>query len=229
MFDKAIIDTDDFCDLPASSKALYFLLGMEADDEGFVSPNKVIRMHMLSNDDLKILIAKEYCIQFMSGVIVITHFKMNNWLDSRRIKPTIHQEEVKMLTETETKKYQLIEPSLAIAKPTLSQRSREEWRTEENSIDIYVPKIKNIFDVYKNKIHKKSKLTPKAKQKIKKRLQECTEEELIQAIENFSNHNWWMKNNSKRGLAWFFHSEDRIQQFIHLEPEDKGYIDLDDL
>ena len=64
MFDKAIIDTDRFMDLPLSSKALYFLLGIEADDEGFVSTKKILRVHGGSDDDIKILIAKEFVIPF---------------------------------------------------------------------------------------------------------------------------------------------------------------------
>ena len=32
MFDSALINQDNFYDLPMEAKALYFLLGMEADD-----------------------------------------------------------------------------------------------------------------------------------------------------------------------------------------------------
>lgn len=78
MFDRAIIDTDRFMDLSMSSKALYFLLGMEADDEGFVSYKKVMRAHGGNEDDIKVLTAKGFLIQFESGVVVITDWHKNN-------------------------------------------------------------------------------------------------------------------------------------------------------
>lgn len=104
MFDKAIIDTDKFADMPMSTKGLYFLLGMEADDRGFVSPRRVMRMHGGSEDDLKILAAKQYILYFESGVIVITDFNKNNYLDINRIKETEFIDELRTL-ELVDKKY----------------------------------------------------------------------------------------------------------------------------
>ena len=72
MFDKRIIESDKFIDMPMSAKALYFLLGMYADDRGFVSPRYVMRMHGSNDDDLKLLVMKQYLIYFESGVVVIT-------------------------------------------------------------------------------------------------------------------------------------------------------------
>ena len=127
MFDKGLIETDAFMDMPMPTKALYFLLGMEADDEGFVSPNRVMRIYGGNADDLKVLIAKGFVIQFESGVVVITDWKKNNWLDSRRIKETVHQAEKKLLGESK-EKYHLLSNRLATASP-------EESRGEENSIE----------------------------------------------------------------------------------------------
>lgn len=133
MFDVSMIRTDEFIDMPFSSKGLWFLLGMEADDEGFVSPKIVIRIYGGNDDDLKILIAKGYVIQFPSGVVVITDWNENNWLDSRRIKPTKHQNEKSLLTPiTKTnRKYQLLSNCLAPAKPVES--SIEESSIVESS------------------------------------------------------------------------------------------------
>lgn len=107
MFDRAIIDTMKFMDLPISTKALYFLMGMEADDEGFVSPKKVLRIHGGSDDDIKVLISKEFLIPFESGVVVITDWNKNNWLDSRRIRETEYKKEKSLLSLTEDKTYLL--------------------------------------------------------------------------------------------------------------------------
>lgn len=126
MFDRAIIDMDKFMDLPMSAKAIYFLLGMEADDEGFVSYKKILRIHGGNEDDIKVLLAKSFIISFPSGVVVITDWNKNNWLDKRRIRPTEYQNEKKLLALQEDNSY-----CLASAKPLLSQYSIEESSIEE--------------------------------------------------------------------------------------------------
>ena len=107
MFDKSILETDNFLNISLTAKALYFLLGMEADDEGFISPNRVIRLYGGEVGDLKNLIDTNLVIPFKSGVIVITDWKQNNWLDNRRIKPTQYQKEKKLLLVNEQNKYVL--------------------------------------------------------------------------------------------------------------------------
>ena len=116
MFDKAIVETDAFLDLSMPAKALYFLLGMEADDEGFVSPKRVMRIYGGNDDDLRILIFKRFVISFESGVVVITDWQKNNWLDSRRLKKTEYQKE-RLLLGLDNGKYVLLSESLADAKP----------------------------------------------------------------------------------------------------------------
>lgn len=108
MFSKTIIDSDMFLDMPTSSRLLYFDLSMRADDDGFVnSPKKIIRMTGASQDDLKLLIAKNFIIPFESGVVVIKHWKIHNYIRNDRYKPTICQEEKAMLEETASKEYVL--------------------------------------------------------------------------------------------------------------------------
>lgn len=106
MFDRAIIDTDKFMDLSMTAKAMYFLLGMEADDEGFVSYKKVLRIHGGNEDDVKLLVAKNFLISFPSGVVVITDWNSNNYLDKNRIRQTEYQTEKNLLILTDSKKYQ---------------------------------------------------------------------------------------------------------------------------
>ena len=128
MFDKSIIETDSFSDLPMTAKAIYFLLGMEADDEGFVSPKRIIKIYGGSDDDIKVLIAKNFIIPFKSGVVVITDWNNNNWLDNRRVKPTRYTDEKALICVNEDKKYELLSKRLASAKP-------EEYRGEEKRIE----------------------------------------------------------------------------------------------
>jgi hypothetical protein len=89
-------------------------------------------------------------------------------------------------------------------------------------------KVKRIYSLYQEKINKRSQLTKQSKIKIKLRLDEYSEAKLLRAIDNFSKDSWWMDNNKHRGLAWFFHSEDRIEQLLNLEPrqQSSGSIDL---
>lgn len=98
MFAKTIVLSDAFLDMPMSARCLYFTLGMLADDEGFVSaPKSIMRQCGASQDDLSILLAKRYILAFESGVIVIKHWRINNYLRSDRYTPTTYLEERSML------------------------------------------------------------------------------------------------------------------------------------
>lgn len=150
MFDKAIIDTDRFMDLSMSTKALYFLMGMESDDEGFVSPKKVMRIHGGNDDDIRVLIAKNFIIPFESGVVVITDWNKNNWLDSRRVKPTEYQKEKKLLSILDDKSYSLSN-RLASAQPVqyrIEENRGEERRIEEENTAEQAPMIVSIIEMF---------------------------------------------------------------------------------
>ena len=98
MFAKTIIDSDAFIDMPLSTQALYFHLSMRADDDGFINnPKKIQRMVGASDDDLKVLIMKRFIIPFESGIVVIKHWKIHNYIRNDRYKPTVYAEEKKLL------------------------------------------------------------------------------------------------------------------------------------
>lgn len=108
MFAKTIIDSDAFLDMPLSSQTLYFHLSMRADDDGFINnPKKIQRMIGASDDDLKILIAKKFIIPFESGIVVIKHWKIHNYIQKDRYKETIYQEEKAKLITKENESYSL--------------------------------------------------------------------------------------------------------------------------
>lgn len=108
MFSLEIVDTDAFLDMPSSTQSLYFHFGMRADDEGFVgNPQRLIRMLGVSSDDYKLLVAKGFVIPFDSGVCVIKHWKMNNYLQNDRLKATTYLDEKKQLITKENKAYTL--------------------------------------------------------------------------------------------------------------------------
>lgn len=106
MFAKTIIDSDAFLDMPLSTQALYFHLSMRADDDGFINnPKKVQRMIGAADDDLKVLITKRFIIPFESGIVVIKHWKIHNYIQKDRYKETIYKEEKALLAEKENKAY----------------------------------------------------------------------------------------------------------------------------
>ena len=108
MFAKTIIDSDAFIEMPISARLLYYDLSMRADDDGFLNnPKKIQRMIGCSEDDLKLLIAKNFIIPFESGVVVIKHWKIHNYIRNDRYKETVYQEEKALLQTKENKAYTL--------------------------------------------------------------------------------------------------------------------------
>lgn len=106
MISKSIIDSDSFLDLPTTTQCLYFHLLMRADDDGFISnPKSVMRIIGARDDDLKVLIAKEFIIPFDSGVVVIKHWRIHNYIQKDRYKQTLHKEELSILFLDENKAY----------------------------------------------------------------------------------------------------------------------------
>lgn len=94
MFAKTIIDSDAFLDMPLSAQSLYFHLAMRADDDGFVNnPKKIQRMIGASDDDCKLLIMKRFILAFESGVIVIKHWRIHNYIQKDRYKETLYKAE----------------------------------------------------------------------------------------------------------------------------------------
>lgn len=144
MFTMRIIDSDPFKEMPLSAQALYFHLGMNADDEGFLNNAKSIQRSILaSDDDMKLLIAKKFLITFESGIVVIKHWKMHNTIQPSRLKETQYTEEKRLLSVKENKSYTLnlapVDSLLTNCQQTVNtcQQNDAESRLEEISIDKY--------------------------------------------------------------------------------------------
>jgi hypothetical protein len=115
MFDQEVIDTDIFLDMSPTARLLYYDFGMRADDDGFISsPRKIMRMTNASEDDFKVLLAKKFIIPFESGVCVIRHWKINNYLRKDRYVETIYKQEKAKLLEDENGTYVLDEKKNAL-------------------------------------------------------------------------------------------------------------------
>ena len=94
MFAKTIVTSDAFLDMPLSARCLYFTLGMFADDDGFVNnPKSIMRQVGACTDDLNILLAKRFILSFESGVIVIKHWRIHNYIRNDRYKESKYIDE----------------------------------------------------------------------------------------------------------------------------------------
>ena len=108
MFAKTIIDSDYFLDMPISARLLYYDLAMRADDDGFINaPKKIMRIVGASEDDLRILVARQFVIPFESGVVVIRHWRIHNYIQKDRYHETQCVEERSMLSVGETGTYEI--------------------------------------------------------------------------------------------------------------------------
>lgn len=107
-FSLSVIDSDAFLDMPLTAQALYFHLVMRADDDGFVdSPKKIQRIVRASEDDLRVLIGKQFLIPFETGVLVIKHWRVHNVIRKDMYKPTLCGEEKAMLEEDSSGSYRI--------------------------------------------------------------------------------------------------------------------------
>ena len=133
MFAKTIVLSDAFLDMPLGARCLYMTMGMLADDDGFVNaPKSIMRQCGATDDDLKVLIAKKFVLPFESGVIVIKHWRINNYLQKDRVQPTKYIDEMSMLTIDENGAYTqpCIHGSVYIDKNSIDKNS-----IDKNSID----------------------------------------------------------------------------------------------
>lgn len=140
MFAKTIVLSDAFLDMPLTARCLYFTLGMLADDDGFVnSPKSIMRQCGASVDDLNVLLSKKFLLAFESGVIVIKHWRINNYLRNDRYHETTYISEKNELLIDEqgvyhkTDDYEVGIPSSGI--PSSGIPREDKIRLDKISID----------------------------------------------------------------------------------------------
>ena len=109
MFSQKVTETDKFLDMALTAQSLYFHLGMNADDDGFVgNPKSIKRMIGASEDDLKALVEKDYLIVFDDGVVVIKDWLVSNYVKKDRYTPTIYTDDMKLIGLDKNKRYQFV-------------------------------------------------------------------------------------------------------------------------
>ena len=198
MFAKKITESDAFLDMPASTQNLYFHLNMSADDDGFVnSPKRVQRTIGASDDDFNLLVAKSFVLVFESGVIVIKHWKMHNYIQKDRYKPTDYLEEKEMLELKENKAYTLDANKMyteciqdvrvgkvrevEVREVKTREEKVREAKSKKDTIDYQM-----IIDEYNNRCSKLptlQKLTDKRKTSMRTFLKEYTFDEMLEVFD----------------------------------------------
>ena len=145
MFAKTIIDSDAFIDMPMSARLLYYDLGMRADDDGFVnSPKKIMKFSGASDDDLRILSAKKFIIPFESGVVVIKHWKIHNYIRKDTYTETKYKGEKALLYTDENNAYSTTNPLLNSGEETPSTiRGRD---VDDPSTQVRLGKVSVVKD-----------------------------------------------------------------------------------
>lgn len=199
MFDKTITNSDDFIDMPDSAQNLYFHLSMNADDDGFINNWKnIMRMTGHKEDDMKILIAKQYVILFDSGVIVIRHWRINNYLRGDRYVETKHKAEKLQLQVDENLVYQRSTtgipggiPSIEknsidnnINSPSSAQPSEDDFLHDFEILWSMYPRKEGKADAYRHyKSWRKGKSTPLGKKKLDNEQMEFAIKEYCRALQ----------------------------------------------
>lgn len=171
MFARSIVDTDNFLEMPISARLLYYDLGMRADDDGFVdSPRKIMKVTGATNDDMNILIARKFIIPFDSGIVVIRHWRINNYLRSDRYSETIHLDEKSILAIDNNKQYLTQNEAISLGIPLgIPLVGAEKKRIEKKRIDNIQNDIDELFEsLWKLYIRKegKSQVSKKSKEEI---------------------------------------------------------------
>jgi len=214
MFAKTIIDSDAFIEMPTSARLLYYDLGMRADDDGFVnSPRKIMKFSGASDDDMRILSAKKFVIPFESGIVVIKHWKIHNYIRKDTYTETKYKVEKAQLYTDENNAYSTIKPLLTSAEEepsTIRGRSVDEPSTQvrlgkdsivKDSIEIAdKPRVvDSSFDVfwkaYPRKIAKED--ARKAYAVLMKKKDAPTIERLIESIEAHKRSEAWKKDDGQ--------------------------------
>ncbi len=207
MFSKKITDTDAFLDMPMSTQCLYFHMNMEADDDGFLGNAKTIKRKIgASDDDLKLLIAKQFIIPFENGVVVIKDWKIHNYIRKDTYNPTIYGDQAKELSTDENGAYTFRgravdepSPQVRLGKDRLGKETIK-GQDEPSNQDSIEERFNKIWKLYPKKTKRKDALAA-YKRAIKNGV---TDEAITKGVENYikdSEANPWRK--IMEGGRWF--------------------------
>lgn len=98
MLARKIIESDSFMNLSSEAQSLYLHMCMSADDDGFVNNiSYIIRGTNTQKENYEELCDNNYVIPLEDGLSVITHWKVHNYIQKDRYRPSIYTEEKERL------------------------------------------------------------------------------------------------------------------------------------
>ena len=175
-----IMDSDAFLDMPPTAQNLYMHMAMRADDDGFVSnPKKISRMIGCGDDDMKVLLGKRFIIPFESGVCVIKHWRIHNYIQKDRYQPTKYIEEMALLKVKNNGGYTLDTECIQngdtgkvrLGKVTAEQSSEKLKSNQENDMS-----WNKIADDFEEELQVDPDYVPKGKAKSVKKVSDDVQE-----------------------------------------------------
>lgn len=223
MFAKTIVLSDAFLDMPLSTRCLYFTLGMLADDDGFVgSPKSIMRQCGATQDDMLLLLSKRFVLGFDSGVIVIKHWKLNNYLRNDRYTPTTYKEELAALmldqkgsyTEADGKRYPdgipVGIPTVSTGKDSIGKVSiGKDSIGKTTSSSSWKAEVAQVVEAWNSLgLSQVKKIVPGSDRdkQLKKRISDYGIDEVLRAIENVRESEF-LKGGGEKGWTiqfdWF--------------------------
>lgn len=207
MFSNQIVDTDAFLDLPVESQLFYFHLGMKADVKGFVEPKKVARLVGIKIESLKPLIQAGFVIVFESGVVVITHWEVNNNIREAYEAPTRFEKELAQLS-LHNNEYSLLQQNYSSSTAELLPRL-DKIRLDKDSNTV-PPKgdttkyngykkeyIQDYIDFFNKLFNSNFRVTPARENKLKLRFKTYTGDEILKALQNLSKSKFHQGDNDR--------------------------------
>ena len=239
MFAKTIVTSDAFLDMPASTRCLYFLLGMVADDDGFVNnPKSIMRQAGATTDDMNLLIAKRFLLTFQSGVVVIKHWCIHNTIQKDRYKETKYLEEKSQLQLDGNKAYteavsdvypeciqdvSNVDTQVRLGKDRLVKSSVGKDRLEDDE-DINVP-IKPPKAVrHKYGLYEKVLLTDEDYEKLKAEFPHDYSERIRRLDEYIASHGKKYSNHLATIRSWA--RKDKAQQQAKAPKNSNPFLDM---
>lgn len=258
MFAIKIIDSARFLKMPSSSRLLYYDLGMRADDDGVVEAFNVLRMTGASEDDLKILVAKEY-IKILNEDLVayILDWTEHNKLRADRKIDSMYKElvlqivpekellEAKPRADRPSKDDNYIgtsqgRPGDGIGKGSIGQESSSEdslGKVNSSSIDIYEEELKELmilcqsFDFKLKKIDAKNFIEVFGVLLVKKAIGIAVNTEVFRRnkIKNYASYlGTVLKDLSRDKKVDITIKKDKKNNFTNYEQRDYDYEKLED-
>lgn len=135
MFHTSVVESDAFLDLPLGAQALYFHIGMHADDDGFVNgPRQITRMIGTAAKNLELLVEKGFLLRF-GDVVVVKHWRMANSLQNDRIKPLRYPEIAKQIFIRENRTYTMSPKTKDV---NLFEQRKDWMESKRNPVGIHL-------------------------------------------------------------------------------------------